>query len=99
VAHKVVFRPRARDHLLSLYRYIATQAGPETALAYLQRIEDACMSLAHSPERGTQRPELGKNVRVIGFERRVAIAFRVTRSTVEILAISYAGRRFEDDVR
>ncbi len=99
MAHRVVIRPRAREHLIAIYRYIAAQAGPEIAATYLERIENACLSLAEFPERGTLRPELGKNIRVVGFERRVAIAFRVQQTIVEVHAVSYAGRRFERDVR
>jgi toxin ParE1/3/4 len=98
VVHRVVFRPRARHHLFALYRYIASQSTPETAAAYVARIEATCAGLSQFPERGTHRDDIARGVRTFGFERRVTIAFRIRRNTVEILSIAYAGRRFESDV-
>lgn len=56
------------------------------------------MKLAHFPERGTRRPDIVPGLRTIGFERRVTIAFRVLKTRVEIVAIAYAGRDFENDL-
>jgi len=98
VAHKVYFRPRAEADLAALYDYIADHAGPEVAGNYLARIEEACMKLAHFPERGTRRPDIMAGLRTIGFERRVTIAFRVLKTRVEIVTIAYAGRDFEIDL-
>ncbi len=98
MARKVYFRPKAEADLAALYDYIADHAGPEIAARYLDRIEEACMKLAHFPERGTQRPDIMPGLRTIGFERRVTIAFRVLKARVEIVTIAYAGRDFENDV-
>jgi len=98
VAHKVYFRPHAEADLAALYNYIADRAGPEIAGHYLDRIEQACMKLAQFPERGTQRPDIMAGLRTVGFEGRVTIAFRVLKTRVEIVAIAYAGRQFEDDL-
>ena len=98
MTHRIVFRPQARDDLLSLHRYIAERAGLSVAAGYIGRIEAACMGLADFPERGTRRDDLLAGLRTIGFERRATIAFRVMESPVEILAIAYGGRLFEDDV-
>lgn len=53
------------------------------------------MSLTRLPERGTLRDDLRPSLRVIGFERRAAIAFRVSAETVAILRILYGGRNLE----
>ena len=95
MSHKVVFTPEARDDLLKLYDYIAEHGGPDRALGYIGRIEKACMSLRKIPERGTLRKDLRPGLRVMGFERRVLIAFRIERSSVAILRILYAGRSLE----
>jgi hypothetical protein len=39
------------------------------------------------------RPDLGHDVRVIGFERIISIFFRVTGQRVLILGISYRGQK------
>ncbi len=96
---RVVFRPAAEADLFALYRYIVEASGASRAGAYLTRIEQACMGLATFPERGTRRDDLAPGLRTIGFERRVTIAFRMLDRVVEIVAIAYAGRDFEGEVR
>jgi toxin ParE1/3/4 len=92
---KIVFTPEARDDLLELYEYIAKHGNPERAIAYIERIEKACMSLQAPPNRGTLRDDLRRGLRVLGFERRALIAFRVRSRSVVILRIFYGGRSVE----
>jgi toxin ParE1/3/4 len=92
---EVVFTPEAQGDLLELYDYIAAHGGPERAMAYIARIEKACASLRTIPERGTLREDLRPGLRVMGFERRALIAFRVRLNTVAILRILYGGRSLE----
>lgn len=44
------------------------------------------------PERGTIRSDIRPGMRVIGFERRVSVAFVIEGNDVVILRILYAGR-------
>ncbi len=74
---RIVFTPEARDDLVELYDYIAEHGNPERAIAYIERIEKACMSLQTLPNRGTLREDLRRGLRVMGFERRALIAFQV----------------------
>lgn len=97
MAFKVVFRPIAENDLVALYHYIAEESGPDRAGAYIGRIEQACMTLAHFPLRGTQRDDLHPGLRITGFERRASIAFVVENDTVRILRIFYGGRDFPED--
>jgi plasmid stabilization system protein ParE len=43
---EVVFAPEARDDLWRLYEGIATAAGMSIALAYIERIETASVSIS-----------------------------------------------------
>jgi toxin ParE1/3/4 len=95
VSHTVVFTPEAKDDLLDLYDYIADHSSPKRALRYILRIEKTCQSLTTLPERGTRRDDLRPGLRVMGFERRVLIAFRVSADSVAILRILYGGRSIE----
>ena len=90
--HKVVFAPEARDDLKDLYLFIAERAGAGQALAYVKRIETYCRGFTDFPERGTRRDDLFPGLRVVGFERRVTIAFHVGADTVTFLRILYGGR-------
>jgi toxin ParE1/3/4 len=95
VSHTVVFTPEAKDDLLDLYDYIADRSSAKRALGYIARIEKSCMSLQTLPERGTLRKDLRPGLRVMGFEHRVLIAFRVNSDSVAILRILYGGRSVE----
>jgi toxin ParE1/3/4 len=95
VKFKVTFRPRAEADLLELYQYIAERAGPAIAGRYIDRIEAACMGLETSPARGTRRDDIRPGLRIVGFERRATIAFRIVGREVVIIRIFYGGRDFE----
>jgi plasmid stabilization system protein ParE len=47
------------------------------------------------PDRGTRRDDLCPGLRVMGFERRVLIAFQINSGSVAILRILYGGRSVE----
>ena len=93
--YSIVFTPEAKNDLLDLYEYIAEHSSTTRAMHYIERIEKICMSLQALPERGTRRDDLRPGLRVMGFERRVLIAFRVSPNSVAILRILYGGRSVE----
>jgi plasmid stabilization system protein ParE len=47
------------------------------------------------PERGTLRDDLEPGLRLLGFERRAVILFRVLRTEVEVIRVLYGGRELE----
>lgn len=77
--YKVVFSPEAENDLLELYLYIAERTGDAHALVYIERLERYCKGFEEFPERGTSRDDLFPGLRVVGFERRVSIAFHVNQ--------------------
>lgn len=79
--------------LIKLYAYIEAQSGPDRARAYTGRIEARCAGLADFPERGRQRNDLRPGLRIMGFERRVTIAFHVSSENVVIDRVLYGGRQ------
>ena len=97
--YKVVFRPAAEDDLLNLYDHIAEHGGRGAAGDYIARIEALCLSLRHAALRGSSRDDIKPGLRIIGFERRAVIAFRVLRSKVVIVRIFYGGRDYERILR
>jgi toxin ParE1/3/4 len=84
-------RPALAD-LDRIADWVAAGAGAQVALAYLDRIEASCASLADFPHRGTPRDDLGADVRTISFEGRATIAYRVEPERVLILGVFHAGR-------
>jgi len=103
VRREVVFAPEARDDLLQLYDYIAEHSGTARAQAFTDGIVSYCLGFSTFAERGTRREDLRPGLRVIGFRRRVTIAFHVTGDTVTIDRILYGGRdlarAFRDPIR
>lgn len=98
---KVVLRPSAEADLTDIYHYIAKRSGyPARAIAYIRRIRAYCETLAVFPERGRRRDDLRRGLWVIGFERRVVIAYKILDTGgVEIGRIFYGGRDYEAIMR
>jgi toxin ParE1/3/4 len=97
--YRVAFRPTAERDLLRIYDYIASEASAERAASFIDRIEEACLSLQVFPERGTRRDDIRTGLRLMGFDRRVTILFRVGRAEVVIMRILYAGQDYERALR
>jgi toxin ParE1/3/4 len=91
--YKVILHREAERELGELYDYIADQAGATTAWNFISGIRDFCMELTRFPERGTRQDHFRNGLRVVGYKRRVSIAFTVTERTVMILGIFYGGRQ------
>lgn len=90
--YRIVFHPHAVRELDELADFIAEQAGSARALEFVGRIKAYCLGFATFPQRGTQRDDLASGVRLVGFRRRVSIAFTVEVDSVLILGIFYGGR-------
>jgi toxin ParE1/3/4 len=93
--YDVFFSPEARDDLHRLIDWIAHAAGEQRALAYTDRLEEFYKGLALVPDRGHQRDDIRPNLRIVGFERRVTIAFAIDAGRVDILRVFYGGRNWE----
>lgn len=93
---RVIFDPMAEAQLEALHTYIARASGYEArADGYIARIVRFCQTLETFPERGTLYPHLRPGLRLIGFERRVTVAFMVHHASVIILGIFYGGQDVE----
>jgi toxin ParE1/3/4 len=92
VVHRVVFAPEAQADPLELYDYIADRGGRERAISYVERLEAACAGLSLFPQRGRRRDDFRPGLRIIGFGRRVNIAFSISNDSIFILRVLYGGR-------
>ena len=93
---RVVFAPKSSRDFDWIYGVVANNAGHSVAVAYIRRIEQFCRSLALAAERGHQRDDLLSGLRVVGFEKRVTIAFIVHADTVAIMRVFYGGVNIDD---
>ncbi|KPF82844.1 hypothetical protein IP70_20675 [alpha proteobacterium AAP38] len=91
--YPVIFSVQARRDIKALARLIEHDQGAAVALSYIQRLRACCFSLQTFPKRGHFLDDANGNVRVIGFERRVSIHFRVTDAEVVIARLLYAVRQ------
>jgi len=77
---------RAVRDLDAISRYIAEQGAPRTAIAYVDRIEARCRSLADFPLVGRALGSAADSLRVLPFESAV-IVYRVKGRELRIIAI------------
>ena len=49
-----------------------------------------CLAFDYFPERGVRRDELRPGLRIVGFERRVTIAFHITPALVVVGPVGFA---------
>ncbi len=96
---EVVFAPEARDDLIGIYDWIADAAGTTTAIRYVERLEAWCLDFDLASARGRLRDDVRPTLRVVGFERRVTVAFTVDDDHVTILRLFYGGRDWEREFR
>ena len=95
MSYTVVFTPEAEAQLVELYGYISAEASPEIALRFTDGIVAYCESLSTFPHRGNRREDIRPGLRVTSYRRRVAIAFHVSKDTVNIIGIFYGGQDYE----
>ena len=88
----VILSEAAIADMSAIGRWIAERADPETAEAYISRIEAACFRLADFPNRGSPRFGISQGLRSVTFERRVIIAYRVENGEVRIVRVIPAAR-------
>ena len=92
MARRVLILPSAERDLHRLYSYIRNHSGPEVAIGFVRRIRAYCEGFETFPERGQRRDDLRPGLRLVGFERRVVIAFTITAEAVEVGRVIYGGR-------
>jgi toxin ParE1/3/4 len=96
IRREIVFSPEAAEDLLQLYEWIEARAGPGIAIAYIDRIEEFCAGFDVASERGHLREDIRPGLRIIGFERRLTIAFTVTEAEIVFLRLFYGGQDWEE---
>lgn len=92
---RVNYSERAIIQLEALYAYIAEDSDPYRADTFVGSIVDYCDSFDTFPFRGTQRDDILPGLRLVGFRRRVTIAFTVDTEIVLILGVFYGGQDIE----
>ncbi len=92
---RVVLAPEAVDDLHRLYDWVAGMASPVVAMGYLERVERFLAGLSVGSERGHLRSDVRPGLRIVGFERRLTVAFLVDDDRVTVLRVLRAGQDWE----
>ncbi len=95
MTYHVVFLPRARQQLIEISDYIEAEASLAVAQNFVGDIVGYCNSFDLFPQRGTARDDLYPGLRLVGFRRRVSIAFAIEDDTVVIIGVFYGGQDYE----
>jgi plasmid stabilization system protein ParE len=94
--YRVRLTDEAKADLAAIYRFVRHKsASSAVARAYAMRIRTFLDGFDSFPERGSVRDHIRPGLRIVGFERRVSVAFLVENEEVVILRVLYAGRQFE----
>ena len=88
----VEYSLRSEDDAAWILETVATAAGLRTGLSYLTRLRDFCDRLEFGAERGTRYDDIRPGLRIVGFEKRVTVAFAVDDDRVTILRLFYGGQ-------
>jgi toxin ParE1/3/4 len=89
---EVILSPRAKADLVGVYEFLVRLGHPQNAIAYVDRLAAFCHRLDVASERGHRRDDISHGLRIVGFERRVTIAFTVDDERVTVLRLFYGGQ-------
>ena len=97
MVYHIRLQPEAETDLQLLYQGLLERSGSQpTARGYINRITDYLQTFDTYPKRGSLRNEIKQDLRVVGFERRVSIAFLVDDDANEVVVfrILYGGQDY-----
>lgn len=82
--------------LARIYGFVRRKSSSSVvARNYVARIKTFVDGFETYPERGSVHDDVRPGLRIVGFERRVSVAFVVEFAEVVVLRILYAGQQFE----
>ncbi len=82
---KPLYTTAAQEDWIAILRYISSDK-PDTAVSWVEKIEDNCLLIASQSEMGELQSKLGSDVRC-NFVGRYVIFYRRHEDTVEILRV------------
>ena len=93
----VRFLATANADVKAIFDWIAdSSSNRDVAAKFIGRIFDRCDGLSDFPEQGIARSDLSPGLRLLPFERKAAIFYRITRDEVQITKVLYRGRDYDE---
>jgi plasmid stabilization system protein ParE len=99
--YKVAVQPTAEAEIDAAFRYLASEASMDVAIAWFNRIDDAIASLSEMPRRCVEAPEseyFEIEIRQLLVEP-YRILFTVQDHTVQILHVRHTSQRWLGEFR
>ena len=95
--YTVRIEDEALEQLIDLAKHIATQATPQIATSFTDKVLDHAKGLDLFPYRGTERDDIRPGLRTISYRKRVTIAFTIDDDAhiVSVIGFFYGGRDWE----
>ena len=93
--YTVRYAERAIEQLEEIGVYVAECSSEQIADRFIDGIVDACERLSMFPQRGVRRDDLRHGLRILGYKRRVSVAFEVEGDRVNILGVYYGGQNYD----
>ena len=91
----VVFRPQALADIEAIFLYVLELSRSfRTASGFTDRILARCERIGDAPRGGVVREDLGPGIRLVPFERRAVILYRLEAKAVVIVNVFYGGRDY-----
>lgn len=87
---KLLFRPKAKADLRSIFSYIAEEA-PQSALVFIDEIQKTCHRYAEFPLAGKARSELQENLRSFPFSNYI-IFYEPVEDGIEVARVLHGSR-------
>ena len=92
---RIVRRPRARQDLIEIWRYIADDFGEPRADRYLRRLNDVISYLAQQPLMGRKRPEIREEgIRSFAAEAHV-VFYMALEDGIEVVRVIHGSQDLE----
>lgn len=96
----VEYRPDASADIEGIFEYVVERsADVVTAMRYTDRVYARCESIGDAPFGGVSRPDLGKGIRMVPFEKAAVILYVVEDETVFIVNVFAGGRDYDAIMR
>ncbi|MEQ9123039.1 MAG: type II toxin-antitoxin system RelE/ParE family toxin [Alphaproteobacteria bacterium] len=98
IRRRVTLSAAALADIKSISDWVSERGGPSTARRYVDRLFASIDRMSAGALRGTPRDDIRPGLRIVGFERNLTIAFRVTADEVEVVRIFRRGRNWSSDL-
>lgn len=87
--YKINFTPDALIGVENIYTYIVGKSRlPEVALSYVQTLQQKSTDLNVFPERGIQRDDIYKNLRMTPLDKNAIAAFKINEKEQTVIIIN-----------